>query len=159
MPEEWLIDGYNVLHSGKVAGHIGSSDPLAWLLGRAAEFASSAKHLVLLVLDGFGSEEQQFSKNKFFRVLYSKKKSADTYIESYLFKNRSRARMTVVTNDRAVSDIARGGGARVLSAAAFMELLEETKRQNTDILFHEKVRSHGFNRPFDKKLRDKGFVE
>jgi hypothetical protein len=67
--------------------------------------------------------------------------------------------MTVVTNDRAISDIARGGGSRVLSVSGLMELLQETKRQNADILFDEKVRSHGFNRPFEKKLKDKGFAE
>lgn len=159
MPDEWLIDGYNVLHSRKAAGHKRSGISLNWLLNRLAGFSSSAEHLVVLVLDGFGNEEELSSfRTKYFHIVYSKKKSADAYIESYLFENRSRARLTVVTNDRAIADLARGGGSRVLSVSDLMELLEETKGQNADILFDEKVRSHGFNCPFERKLKDKGFA-
>ena len=156
MPEEWLIDGYNLLHSALSAGEKGSDISLPRFFSRIADLASSQKHLILMVLDGSGNDKElDTHRTSFFRVVYSKKISADAYIERYLFENRSRATMTVVTNDRAIIDLARGGGARVLSTAEFSELLQETKLKNADILFKEKVKSHGFNRPFDQKLKDK----
>ena len=156
MPEEWLVDGYNLLHRLKAAVQKKSDLSLARLIERIVDFSSYRKHLVLMVLDGRGPKGELDARSApFFRLVYSGKVSADACIERYLFENRSRAALAVVTDDRAISDMARGGGARVLSGKNFLEILEETERQKADILFEGRVRAHGFNRPFEKKLKDK----
>ncbi len=62
----------------------------------------------------------------------------------------------MVTNDRTIMNIASGSGALVLKNNRFLEILRETEDNTKDILWQEKAKSHGFNRPFDKKLKDKG---
>jgi hypothetical protein len=59
-----------------------------------------------------------------------------------------------VTDDRAVSNIGRGGGARVLSTSIFAELLKECRKEESDVLNKARSREHGFHRPFEDKLKD-----
>ena len=143
MTEEWLIDGYNLLHS------IPSKN---WY-ERLASFASARQCPVTFVLDGVG-DDAEFEKyrTRFFRVIYAKESSADCAIERYLFQNKGKVSFTVVTNDRTITNIACGLGARVLKNDRFVEILKETEDNTNDILWNEKTKSHGFHRPFDKKL-------
>lgn len=148
MQEEWVIDGTNLLHvDPKPKNHLE-------LINRLAGFASARKGRgVLLVFDGKipqGQWESLSSKN--LRIESSGDQTADSIIERYLCEHKGQFQFTVVTADRAMVDMAHGSGAHVMSPKEFNLLLSQTEKQNKDFLFDQKVRSHGFNRPFRDKL-------
>jgi len=155
MSEEWLIDGYNLLHD--FVSHNKKKIEISkdLLFGLLANFASAAERSVMIVLDGKGKDEELESYNtKSFRAVYSQALSADSYIERYLYEKKAGSGMIVVTKDRAITLMARGAGARVIGTREFLELLGSMKKDNEDILFKHKVEGHGFNRPFKDKLKD-----
>ena len=88
--------------------------------------------------------------------MYSQKVSADHHIEKYIYQHKAAMTFVVVTDDRTISGLARGGGARVLKNSQFLEMLKEERQEKDVTLLNEKVRSHGFNRPFDDKFKAKG---
>ena len=152
MSEEWLIDGYNVLHafSRKRGGDRKLSRDA--LFAQLAGFASGEDRKVIVVLDGKGSDEElKGFQTAAFEVRYSQAVSADSAIEKYLYENRPK-KLMVVTNDRAIAQIARGGGARVTSAEGLIELLRAQTKEDKDILFKRQTDAHRFHRPFEKKL-------
>ena len=156
MAEEWLIDGYNLLHA------LHSASPpeknrsnLHRLISDVADFASESSQVVFMVLDGHGRQgELDICHTAFFRVVYSQKISADTFIEKTLFERRAETQFMVVTNDRAIANIARGGGARVMSTTQFLERMRESKKESTDKQQKNKIKSHSFHRPFEDRLKD-----
>ena len=159
MNEEWLIDGYNLLHFIAARKKTGSAIPSTKtaLCSALAGFAACRRHRVCIVFDGSGSpDELKVHETRFFSAVYSLKVTADTHIEKYIFDNKASLRLTVVTDDRTVSNLVRGGGGRVLKNSEFLEMLMETGHEKDKALHDEKVRSHGFNRPFDEKLKTKG---
>ena len=150
MTEQWLIDGYNLFHRfpGK-----------NWV-ERLASFAAAKQCPVILVLDGVGNDaEFEKSKTRFFSVIYSQGSSADCAIERYLFQHPDRRSFTVVTDDRTITDISLGLGARVMKNKSFVVCLKESEESMQDILWNEKTKAHGFHRPLDQKLREKGFLD
>lgn len=156
MAEEWLIDGYNLLHARHSASPSKKnvSDRNSLILD-VADFASREEYPVLMVLDGEGRQsELDIYHTRFFRVIYSQKISADTFIERLLFERRAEKRFMVVTNDRAITNIAHGGGARVMSTSQFLERMRGSKKESADEQQRSDIRSHGFHRPFDDKLKD-----
>ena len=154
MAEEWLIDGCNLLYatvSGKSPK--GKKDRAA-LLAVLAGFAALKAQPVLVVLDGTGEPgELDVHHTKFLYVVYSQKVSADACLERLLYERRGQARFTVVTDDRAITNIARGTGAIVLGTGTFLEMVKECRKESSETLAKNKLRSHGFHRPFDK-LKD-----
>ena len=155
MSEQWLIDGYNLLHALRPADSPKTRLSREKLFALTAEFASFKKVRTLLILDGAGEPAQlEAYRTDHFEAVFSQKVSADAYIEKYLYEQRGKVRMTVVTNDRAIANIARGGGASVLSTLQFLELLKECRAESGDVLRKEKLRGHRFNRPFEDKLKD-----
>jgi predicted RNA-binding protein with PIN domain len=155
MLEEWLIDGYNLLHSLKPFGKKHKNISRETLISRLASFASCEERKVLMVLDGQGDDQElKPYQTKNFTVIYSQTLTADSVIERTLFERKGAAiPMRVVTKDRAVCLMARGLGARVMAPDEFMELVGEDKRGSDEILFKEKIKSRGFSRPFDEKLK------
>ena len=153
MPEEqWLIDGYNLLHDLSRARSKQKSSRES-LFTAVANFASVRHCRVLFVLDGKGDgKEFAAFETAHFHIVYSQSVSADAYIEKYLYEHRTRCAIVVVTKDRAIVNAARGGGSRVLAPSEFRELLADGRKDSADALFKEKVRSHGFHRPFDGKI-------
>ena len=152
MVEQWLVDGYNLLHALQART---PRDPLSRedLFCLAAGFASFKKCDVLLVLDGAGPEaDLEGYATTHFKAVFSQKGTADAYIERFLYEHRATHRMTVVTDDRAIADIGRGGGAQVLSTLSFAEMLKECSKENSDTLDKERSKGHRFNRPFEDKL-------
>ena len=150
-----MIDGYNLLHALNSKASPKTSLSREQLMALLAEFASFKKTHTLLVLDGVGEEgELRAYRTEYFEAVYSQKVSADACIEKYLFQHRETHALVVVTDDRAVSNIGRGGGARVLSTSIFTEMLKECKKEEEDVLFKKKSREHGFHRPFEDKLKD-----
>ena len=155
MLEEWLIDGYNLLHHG---GSSKSIQAKTQLLSQLASFAASKKTKIWMVLDGTGaSGELGIHKTHYFEPVYAENLTADQYIEKYLYQYRAAFSLVVVTNDRAIANMARGGGARVMSNQQFMEILLDSQQDQQKTLDQESIRAHGFHRPFDQKLKEKGF--
>ena len=153
MAEQWLIDGYNLLRALQSQGSSKAALPREKLFALVAEFASFKKLHTLLILDGAGDEGQlQAYRTDCFEVVFSQKVSADTYIEKALYERRGKVQLTVVTNDRAIVNIARGGGAGVLSTSQFFDLMKETRKESEEFLQKEKTRGHRFHRPFEDKL-------
>ena len=153
MMEEWLIDGYNLLHAYGPQKKSSKFSREA-LFGLLADFASSGDRKIAIILDGKG-DDQEFKayETRSFRVMYSQSMTADSVIEKILYEQKGKSLFVVVTQDRAVTQVARGSGARVIKPKEFMEMVKMSTKDRADILFHEKVRSHGFNRPFEKKLK------
>ena len=155
MAEQYLIDGYNLLHALKAGSAKKVFPSREQLFAWFAEFASFKNTDTLLVLDGVGGDEELGAyQTKNFKVVFSRKVPADTYIERFLFQNRGKLLMTVVTDDRAIADMGRGGGSRVLSTSVFEEMLKDCKKEGSKFLDKECSREHGFNRPFDDKLKE-----
>ena len=154
MSELWLIDGYNLLYHVQASQNKKSKKDRTVLLARIADFASTGHHQVRVVLDGKGDEQElEVHNTALCRVLYSNDVSADTCIERTLFENKGKLRMTVVTADRAVINMARGSGAGVVRPEEFTALLGDARRASSDVLFKQQSKAHGFSRPFDKKLK------
>ncbi len=155
MNEEWLIDGYNLLHAlfpGSLQDKRNRNFQV--MISWVADFASQENHKILMVLDGHGSQsELDIYHTAFFNMVYSQKISADAVIERRLYQGRSQTRFTVITNDRAISNIARGGGAVVLGVAHFVEMIKESKKTRDESAQKGKIKSHGFHRPFEDKLK------
>ena len=155
MLEEWLIDGYNLLHSTASPGSKKQGVSRERLFELLASFASSEQRKVLMVLDGQGDDQELGAyQTKNFAVIYSKASTADSVIERMLYEQKGTASFSVVTKDRAVCQMARGLGARVMEPDKFIELLNAGRKENDQILFGEKVKSHGFSRPFEEKLKN-----
>lgn len=153
MSEEWLVDGYNLLHAC-TPGRPSRKNTRETLLADLAGFAALKGQHMLVVLDGTGVDsELNVHHTQFLRVVYSQKVSADAYLERQLFERRTQAQFTVVTNDRAISNIARGAGARVMGTEAFLDAMKGSLKESSETLHKNKAQSHGFNRPFDDKLK------
>lgn len=149
MREEWLIDGYNLLRADPKP-----KTPLQ-LINRLHGFASAQKDRgVLIVFDGKVPKDQWESLGSTqLSIESSGNLTADSVIERRLCENKGRFQFTVVTRDRAVVHMAHGSGARVMDPKEFNLLLDETEKANKDVLFDQKVRGHGFHRPFHDKLQ------
>lgn len=123
------------------------------LFALVADFAAHGGRKTLMVLDGKGPAADLAScETAYFSVMYSGAATADTYIERYLCENKQRVSFVVVTGDNAIARLALGWGARVKRADEFLELLAEAEKERADRLFQDKIKGHGFNRPFGDKL-------
>ena len=155
MVEEWLVDGFNLLHACLSAKSSKKKIAREDFLSELAGFAALKGRRMLVVLDGMGAAaELDIHHTPLFHVVYSQKVSADACIERLLYERRSEARFTVVTDDRAISNIARGSGALVVGTAQFLEMLKESRNEGAESLNKSKLRAHGFHRPFEDKLKD-----
>ena len=106
MPEEWLIDGFNLLYRFK-------NRQLSALFGLVADFAASKHCIALVVLDGKGNEEEYAAfQTPSLQIRYSREVSADAVIERRLCEKKGQAVFVVVTGDRAITQMARGSGDR-----------------------------------------------
>ena len=150
MFEEWLIDGYNLLRDASAQkGNVKLSREK--LFGLLADFAAQGGRKVLMVLDGCGNDDEfEAYRTKVFNIVYSQFVTADAVIEKTLYERKNSGHFMVVTKDRAIIQIARGLGSRVTEPEEFMELLKDQRKETDQILFIEKIKSHGFNRPFEK---------
>lgn len=151
MQEQWVIDGYNLIHGLATKSSKPSPRELASTL---ASFASFTKVHVLMVLDGTGDEAELLpQKTPYFNIVYSKEITADAFIERFIFENREKFHLVVVTRDSAILQIARGSGARTMNVEEFKKEMSEHSKDVEDKLFKNKIESHGFNRPFLDKLK------
>ncbi len=153
MSEEWLIDGYNLLHD--LTGRNKKNKMLRQdLFEILANFSGQGNRRLTLVLDGRGNDDEfRPYLHKTFHIVYSQSVSADSYIEKILYEKKGKAPLMVVTKDRAITNMARGAGARVMNPEDFMDLVKSSKEESKDVLFKHQAQSHGFNRPFQDKLK------
>ncbi len=155
MAKLFLIDGYNLLYALRSISPQKNPSSREELFTKLSGFASLKQSQIIVVIDGSGDNmEMEAYKTSFFNVVLSQKKTADAFIEKYLYDFRAQHSFVVVTADRAITHIARGSGAMVLSPSQFWETVCEMDTQKKDILWEEKKKSHGFNRPFEDKLKD-----
>ena len=153
MAEEWLVDGYNLLHASPSDKAGKSLKTRENLLAQLADFTAIQGKPMKVVLDGRGDPaELDIHRTALFHVVYSQKVTADACIERLLYEFKGQIHFTVVTNDRAITQIARGCGAAVMGCGEFLEKMKESKKDRSDTLHKDKLRSHGFNRPFEGKL-------
>lgn len=160
MSEAWYIDGYNVVHD--LAAPPSKKRPansrkivLSELFSKLAGFAASAERRLLVVLDGVGdNNEFRAYRTQSLDIVYSERVSADAYIERALFGARGRARLFVVTRDRALAQVALNGGAQVVTPKDLMERVAKDRQEKRDILHSHDVKAHGFHRPFEEKLKE-----
>ncbi len=155
MAEQYLIDGYNLLYALRSISP--QKNPLSReeLFTKLSGFASLKQSRVIVVIDGSGDDSEQHAyATSFFNVVLSQNKTADAFIEKYLYDFKAQHSFVVVTADRAITHIARGSGAMVLSPSQFWEMVCEMDTKKKDILWEAKKKEHGFNRPFEDKLKD-----
>ncbi len=156
MAEEWLVDGYNLLHARPSEKAAKSKKGREELLAELADFTAVQGRPMRVVLDGKGDPaELDIHRTTLLHVVYSQTVSADACIERLLYELKAQIHFTVVTNDRAIAQLARGSGAAVMGCGDFLDRLKESKKDRSDTLHRDKLRSHGFNRPFEDKLKDK----
>lgn len=107
-----------------------------------------------VVFDGVGPDHE-FShyRNARFEAVYSQKVAADAYIERLFTQQKERYRFKVITEDRAIANLARGTGARVYSSVEFLAEMNDNSRHAADKLLKDQVRSDRFNRPFEDKFK------
>ena len=153
MTEEWLIDGYNLLYDLKSRKNNKGLVTRESLFHLLADFASGTGRRVIIVLDGKGddSEWRPFQTSQL-QILYSQAVSADAHIEKYLCQKKGSCQFFVVTCDRAITNIARGFGAQVLTTELFTTLLSESDKESKGMLMRHQIKGHGFHRPFGEKL-------
>lgn len=153
MAEEWLVDGYNLLHAHPSAKSSKNKKDRGELLAELAGFCALQARPMTVVLDGKGeTAELDIHRTALFAVVYSQNVSADACIERLLYEKRGQVRFTVVTNDRAITNIARGCGASVLNSEGFLEMMKDSQKESSEDLDKRRLRQHGFNRPFEDKL-------
>jgi len=117
----WLVDGYNVVGVGLLAGR---SREAWWreenrraLLERAAAFDDPAAHL-WVVFDGSEPPPEAAQPGPRARVVFAP--SADDWLLARLRAVPDPARVTVVTGDRRLAARARSRGAAVASPGDFL---------------------------------------
>jgi predicted RNA-binding protein with PIN domain len=121
----YLIDGHNLI--GKLPG-LSLSDPAdeLKLAARLQAFAQRVRQTVTVVFDpGTTYVAQRRQTAGEVRVIYARPgDSADRVIVSLARQERQKARLTVVTSDRAVIGQVRAEGVAVITSEAFVALMQ-----------------------------------
>ena len=155
MQEAWLVDGYNLLYAlarrGAAPPRITTKNQL---LDTLAGFSKLTGERMTVVFDGIGPDDEfAHYRNSRFEAVYSQTTAADAYIERVFTQQREHFRFKVITEDRAIADLARGTGARVYSSVEFLAEMNDNSRHANEKLLKDRVRSDRFNRPFEDKFK------
>ena len=117
MNEIIFIDAYNVMRKLR-------SLEEHRFLSLMSMIPALSSYEVCVIFDGVSSPEKEWNSS-LMEVLFSgPKKTADTLIEERVYKEAHRERVVVVTDDRAVSNMILGWGARVWSVSTFDTFLK-----------------------------------
>ncbi|CEF97252.1 Protein of unknown function DUF901 [Ostreococcus tauri] len=146
-----LIDGYNVCGLGE-DGVEAASEAFAKgdmdaarvaLTNAVVDFKSFSGYRVVLVWDADRTKDKDEDEIEGdldadgFQVVYSVKNDADSWIEARVAKEKEideNKAVYVATSDGALSSIARGSGAYVITAKAFVEELRRATSEEREIL-------------------------
>ena len=119
--QRWLIDGFNVLHTGVLRGRERGtwweSDARGQLLQRVRGFSEVGAEL-WIVFDGPRPAEDPSEEAGGLRVVFAP--SADDWLLKEVHRAEAPQSLTVVTADRKLADRARHRGARVVSPRSFL---------------------------------------
>ncbi len=119
--QRWLVDGFNVLHTGVLRGRERGtwweSQARGQLLDRARSFSEEDAEL-WIVFDGPRPVEQRSEGDRDPHVVFAP--SADEWLLKEVRQAEAPESLTVVTADRKLADRARHRGARVVSPRAFL---------------------------------------
>lgn len=117
----WLVDGFNVLHTGVLHGRQRGTwweaDARRQLLDRVRDFREDAAEL-WIVFDGPRPAEGPDDVESGTRVVFAP--SADEWLLQEVRQAETPESLTVVTADRKLADKARHRGARVVSPRTFL---------------------------------------
>lgn len=127
-PSFLLVDGNNVLHAWEDLGRLLSRSrerARSELVRRLTDWSDDSEERVVLVFDGGGNAPRDERREGRIQVIHgSPGETADAIIERLVLKYAGIYRLSVATDDRAVSDLAAAAGAETLSCAALSDRLE-----------------------------------
>lgn len=122
MSLQYLIDGYNLLHSPYFQYPPGNNkDSRVALLEfiRARKLTGSSKNKVTVVFDGYCGELSPERERLGMGVIFSGDESADDRIKKEVERALNRKVLVVVSDDREIGFFARQAGARHLGLEGF----------------------------------------
>lgn len=159
MSEIWLVDGWNLIHA--IRKQYKNLELLAvrdLVLKSLADFPGEMPDSTIhVVFDGKGSDDEFIAyKTKSLKVVYSQSVTADIYLSRFLKNNSPGLKTVVISDDRLIRFSAMSAGARIFSAKDFWGIVGQKIRESGADISRRNFKSHGFNRPFDKGLGEKG---
>lgn len=154
--EEWLIDGYNVYHALRRRERgVSLADYLTRLADlTAAPAPSGAERRFVVVLDGRGEDADLVPyRTGSCEVIRSGGVSADSCIERLIFEWKATRRILLVTDDRAIRQLAHGAGCRSMGTDEFLsQNASFIKSRSEDLHRRRQLDGRQFNRPFEDLL-------
>lgn len=135
-----IIDGYNVIHltPDRSRGQALNTEKgnlekkRSRLIEKMINFSAYTGIKVIVVFDGQSGLKSLSKKERFegIEIVYSKKgQSADSVIESFLYREENPGSVTVATSDYALRDMVVGFGANCISALELREKLMEAEEE------------------------------
>ena len=116
-----IIDGYNLINKWPLlikAKHKNFELARSRLLGLIQHYCDFTGIKGIIVYDGKGSKRSAHKGNPM--VIFSRKnESADTVIESFVYKIEDKKTIRLVTDDRVMANLVSGMGALVTSTKIF----------------------------------------
>lgn len=135
-----IIDGHNLLNKIPEIKNLYRQDSGKAITKLFNAIKSSLKHKekLILVLDGFGNQQNQY-------ILYSGKISADEVIRKFIEENYQKSIIKVVSSDREISNLAKACGCDTILSEEFAKSLNNNSKvninQNKRIVEKEKPES------------------
>lgn len=131
-----IVDGYNIIHQWPLLKK--EAEDISWecarnrLISILAEYQSYTGNKVILVFDGYLTERGSASKSEELGievVFTSKKQTADSFIERFVYQNRGSGTFLVATSDVKIERIIVGLDAWPISPQRLKEMIERTKEE------------------------------
>lgn len=137
-PSFLLVDGNNVLHAWedlRPALRQGVEKARAELVRRLVDWSDDSEERLVLVFDGGRKSTRDEHRESGIQILFgSAGETADVMIERLVSKYAATYRLTVATDDRAVSELASAAGAETLSSAGLLHRVEAANRLRAEWL-------------------------
>lgn len=120
MSTHYILDGYNVLHSGRLWAHGPQENKRERFLKYLDEsgIQGSMRNRLTVVLDGYAVKLERM-RFQTLELVFSGDRDADSIIRDRVADAIHPGDTVVVTNDRAVQAAVKGLGARVMSCEEF----------------------------------------
>lgn len=121
-----IIDGNNLLNKSPLVNS-GSDDRIT--LYEAVTSRLSKNESVIFFFDGYGEIKKS-------NITYSNDKTADELIRIYIEKNYDKRKITVVSSDRGITDLAKVCGCTIKTSEEFWKEIDHvTKGKNINQLY------------------------
>lgn len=137
-PSFLLVDGNNILHAWEDLRPVlrqGVEKARAELVRRLVDWVDDSDERLVLVFDGGRKSTREEHRESGIQILFgSAGETADVLIERLVSKYAGTYRLTVATDDRAVSELASAAGAETLSSAGLLQRVEAGNRLRAEWL-------------------------